>query len=169
MKAEAEDRVASERVDGGDPTPPEGNAAASFGAVLGAGVGLFDALRRVAATLAVLLVAEAQVARASVALVFIASIALVAFAVSLWACVVALIGWALTHATGSLGIALAILVALHVVLVIAIWMVIQRAMHHASFPHARAEFGALRGTLAGDLRKFQQAAAPPTSKQENAS
>ena len=66
--------------------------APAFGQVFAAGAGLFDALRRVATALAALLAAEARVLRASVAMVFLGSVALVAFAVSLWACVVALLG-----------------------------------------------------------------------------
>ncbi|MBS0381647.1 MAG: hypothetical protein JSR56_04360, partial [Proteobacteria bacterium] len=121
MNIEAEERTGS-----ADTETERAATEARFGAVLEAGAGLFAALRRVAISLAALLVAEAQVLRASIALVFLASVALVAFAVSLWACVVALIGWALTLATHSIGIALAVLVVLHLVLVVAIWFAIRR-------------------------------------------
>lgn len=136
-------------------------ADAGFGAVLEAGVGLFDSLRRVAASLAALLVAEARVLRASLALVFLASVALVAFAVSLWACVVALLGWALTLATHSIGIALAVLVVLHLILVVAIWFAIQRALRQASFPATRQELCALGSELRGHAERFQRATPPP--------
>jgi hypothetical protein len=150
-----------ERIDPAE-TGTEGSAADErLGAVLAAGAGLLASLRRVAATLLALLAAEARVLRASVAMVFIASVALVAFAVSLWACVVALVGWALVVATHSIGIALAILVALHLILVAALWYVIRRAIQHASFPQARAEFSALRHALQRDVARFQHASSPP--------
>lgn len=140
-------------------------AAARLGAVLDAGVGLFTSLRRVAVSLLVLCAAEARVLRASIALVFLASVALVAFAVSLWACVVALLGWALTLATHSIGIALAVLVALHLVLVAAIWLVIRRAVRRAGFPLLRGELRALRGELRGHVQRFQHAAAAPPARE----
>lgn len=138
---------------------------ARFGDVLEAGAGLFAALRRVATSLAALLVAEAQVLRASVALVFLASVALVALAVSLWACVVALIGWMLTLATHSVGVALAVLVALHLILVVAVWLMIKRALKQASFPATRHELRALRSELRGHVERFQHAAPPPEAEQ----
>lgn len=133
--------------------------------MLEAGAGLFASLRRVAASLAALLVAEAQVLRTSIALVFLASVALVAFAVSLWACVVALIGWALTLATHSIGIALAVLVVLHLILVVAIWRMIKRVLRQASFPAARHELRVLRSELRGHVQRFQHAAPPPEQEQ----
>lgn len=161
-------------VEAGEPTGPAEAGAESpaadegIGAVLGAGAGLFASLRRVVTTLLALLAAEARVLRASVAMVFLASVALVAFSVSLWACVVALLGWALTVATHSLGIALAILVVLHLILVVAIWFAIKRAIRQASFPHARAEFSALRHTLQRDVARFQRASAPSPPERESA-
>lgn len=141
----------------------------NVGAVLDAGMGLFASLRRVVTAFVALLAAEAQVLRASVALVFLCSVALVAFSVSLWVCIVALIGWALAMATHSVGIALAILVVLHLILVVAIWLAIKRAIHHASFPQARAEFSALRQTLQRDVARFQHASAAQPSQQESTS
>ena len=156
MNAETEDHA------GPAETGAERAAAeARFGAALKAGAGLFASLRRVATSLAALLVAEARVLRASIALVFLASVALVAFAVSLWACVVALIGWALTLATHSIGIALVVLVVLHLILVVAIWLVIKRTIQHASFPTARHELRALHGELRGHVERFQHASAAP--------
>lgn len=160
MSIEAEERT------GPAPADPERTAAdARFGAVLDAGAGLFASLRRVATSLAALLLADARVLRASIALVFLASVALVAFAVSLWICVVALIGWALTLATHSVGSALAVLVVLHLILVVAIWRAIQRALRQASFPATRQELRALRGELRGHVGRFQHAA-PPAPGQE---
>lgn len=131
---------------------------ASLDATFAAGVGLFNALRRVATALVALLVAEARVARASVALVVLGTVALVAFAVSLWACVVALVGWTLFVATGSIGIALAILVALHLILCVAIWWLLKRLVQHASFPGTRSELRALGAELRGHVEGFQRAA-----------
>jgi hypothetical protein len=156
VSAGAGDRAADAAAASGPAEPGEG--AARFGAVLAAGVGLFDALRRTLAALAALFAAEARVLRASVAVVFLGSIALVAFAVSLWACVVALGGWALTLATHSVGIALAILVALHLGLVVALWLLIKRAIRNAGFPGTRSELRALGGELRDHVERFQHAA-----------
>ncbi|HEU4858064.1 MAG TPA: hypothetical protein VFS86_12290 [Rhodanobacteraceae bacterium] len=140
--------------------PTEDAAAApAFGSVFAAGAELVRALRRVATALAALLASEARVLRASVAMVFLGSVALVAFSVSLWACLVALIGWLLVLATGSIGVALALLVVLHLVLVVAIWLAIKRAIHHASFPATRTELRALGGELRGHVERFQRASA----------
>ncbi|HEX5959841.1 MAG TPA: hypothetical protein VFY97_01170 [Rhodanobacteraceae bacterium] len=136
----------------------------SFGAVFAAGAGLLGAVRRVATALAALLAAEARVLRASVAVVFLGGVALVAFSVSLWACAIALLGWALVIATGSFGIALAILVALHLVLVTGLWFAIKRAIHNASFPATRTELRTLGGELRGHVERFQRAV-PPSDRE----
>lgn len=139
---------------------PEGDGAGArpaFANVLGAGAELLQALRRVAVALLALLVSEARVLRASVALVFLGSVALVAFSVSLWGCAVALIGWGLAVATGSVGIALALLVLLHLMLVVAIWFAIKRAIRRASFPGTRTELRALGGELRTHVERFQRA------------
>lgn len=132
-----------------------------LGAMLAAGKDLLDALRRLATGLVGLLAAEARILRASVSMVFLGAVALVAVAVSLWACVVALIGWALAIATGSIGLALLLLVVLHLVLMGLLWLAIKRAIHRASFPHSRAELKALRRTLGEDVARFQRASAAP--------
>ena len=139
--------------------PDAGSAEArpAFGTVLAAGAELLQALRRVATTLVALVAAEARVLHASVAMVFLGSVALVAFSVSLWACAVALIGWGLVLATGSVGIALALLVLLHLILVVAIWLTIKRAIRHASFPATRTELRALGGELRAHVQRFQRA------------
>jgi hypothetical protein len=131
-----------------------------LGAVFGAGADLLQALRRVATALAALLASEVRVLRASAAVVFLGSVALVAFSVSLWACAVALIGWAFVKATGSVGIALGLLVVLHLILVTGLWLAIKRAIHHASFPAVRTELRALGTELRGHVERFQHASAP---------
>jgi len=145
----------------GKASTPNGDAEAApaFGTVFTASADLVRALRRVATALAALLASEARVLRASVAMVFLGSVALVAFSVSLWACAVALIGWAFVKATGSVGIALGLLVVMHLVLVVVIWLAIKRAIHHASFPATRTELRALGNELRGHVERFQHASA----------
>lgn len=162
MSAATEDRA--EDVATGPAEAAHDASEPPFGAVFGAGASLFRALRRVAIALAALLAAEARVLRASVAVVFLGSVALVAFSVSLWACVVALIGWALVVATHSVGIALAILVGLHVMLVVGIWFAIKHAIRQASFPATRAELRVLGGELRGHVERFQRAS-PPANRE----
>ncbi len=146
------------------PAPAESGAvredAAAAVGVLGAGAGLFASLQRTVAALVALLAAEAQVFGASIGLIFLSSVALVAFAVGLWVCVVALIGWALTVATESVGIALAILVVMHLLLVTGIWIAIRRAILQATFPRTRAEISTMQHALRGDFAKFQHASVP---------
>lgn len=151
------DEAAAERV---GPAADNASADPAFGTVLAAGIELARALRRVAATLTELIASEARVVRASVAWVVIGGVALIAFSVSLWACAVALIGWALFVGTGSIGAALGVLVALHVVLVVAIWFAIKRALRQASFPATRREVRALGGELRGHVERFQHARPP---------
>jgi uncharacterized membrane protein YqjE len=139
-------------------------AGPAFGAVFTAGADLLQALRRVATALTALIVSELRVLRASVAVVFLGSVALVAFSVSLWACVVALIGWAFMKATGSVGIALGLLVVLHLILVTVIWAAIKRAIRHASFPATRIELHALGNELRGHVERFQHASPPREEK-----
>ncbi|HKT41259.1 MAG TPA: hypothetical protein VJQ86_02790 [Rhodanobacteraceae bacterium] len=148
--------------DAGNASAPPAGAEAdpAFHTVFTTGAELLQALRRVATALAALLASEARVLRASIAMVFLGSVALVAFSVSLWACAVALIGWAFVKATGSVGIALGLLVVLHLVLVVTIWLAIKRAIHHASFPATRTELRALGNELRGHVERFQHASAP---------
>src|SRR5579875_214300 len=133
-------------------------------AVVTAGAGLFTSLRRVISAVVALLTAESQVFVASLTVVVIGAVALIACAVALWVCIVALIGWALAVATHSVGIALGILVALHVILVVGIWFALRRTFLQATFPRTRAELSAMRGTLRRNLAKFQHAAPPTTEK-----
>lgn len=148
--------------------PPAPGFGAQFEALFAAGSGVIGALRRFFAEFSVLLGAEARVLRAGVPMFFIASIALVAFSVSLWACLVALIGWALLHLTHSAGLALLLLVIGHALLVTGIWFAIKRGVHQATFPQARAEWRALRHQVTNDLKDFAgpraDKPAPPTTE-----
>lgn len=155
MGVETEERTEATRACGsGDEPGP------ALGAAFSAGADLLRALRNVVAALATLFASELRVLRASVAVVFLGSVALVAFSVSLWACVVALIGWTLMKATGSPGIALGLLVVLHLILVALIWTAIRRAIRHAGFPATRNEMRALGKELRGHVERFQRASAP---------
>lgn len=134
--------------------PPAPGFGAQFEVLFAAISGVVGALRRFFAEFSALLGAEARVLRTGVPLFFIATIALVALSVSLWACLVALIGWALLHATHSMGIALLLLVIGHALLVTGIWLAIKRGVHQATFPQARAEWHALRHQMTDDLKGF---------------
>lgn len=157
MSVEAGERTSAADAGAAPPRTDPRSAAA----LVDAAIRLFTALRRLATAELALLAAEVRVLRASIAMVVIAGVALVAFAVSLWVCIVALIGWAFVIATHSVGLALGLLVVLHLILVGAVWLVITRAVTHAGFPRARAELAALGHTLRRDLDRFQHPS-PPT-------
>lgn len=123
-------------------------------ALYAAGSGLLLALRRFFVTLADLLRAEGRVLWTGIPLLFIGFVALIALAVSLWGCAVALIGWALMVATNSLGLALGLLVCGHVVLILGLWFMLKRGVYQASFPHARAELHAMRTQFVADIDRF---------------
>ncbi|HEX5353593.1 MAG TPA: hypothetical protein VFW60_05900 [Rhodanobacteraceae bacterium] len=144
-------------------------AAAQISAALAAGIGLFASSRRILAALLALFTAEARLLGASFAPVFLACVALVAFAVALWVCVVALIGWALAVATHSVGIALAILVVIHLGLVTGLWFSIRRAIFQITFPRTRAELSAVRRGVRRDVAKFKGAAASTASPKRDTS
>lgn len=168
MSVETEERPASAESDAAagehaDAAAARERADAAAG-ILTAGAGLFASLQRTAAALVALLTAEAQVFGASIGLIVLSGVALVAFAVALWVCVVALIGWALTVATESVGIALGILVVMHLLLVTGTWIAIRRAVLQATFPRTRAEFTTLQHALRRDFARFQHAAAPPAER-----
>ncbi len=133
------------------------DAERAFVRVVTAGMALADALRRVALATVALVAAEAAVLRAGAVLLFLGSVALVAFTVSLWICVVALLGWALVLGTGSIGMALGILIALHLGLMIALWYALKYAWRQAMFPAARAELRVLGRELRGHVARFQHA------------
>jgi hypothetical protein len=150
--------------EGAEKSAPE----AQLGATFAAGADLFAALRRVAVAVKALLLAEARLLRASVGVLFLSGVALVAFAVSLWVCTLALIGWALTVATGSVGVALAILVVLQLILIVALWYWIKRVVHQASFPATRAELRTLGRTMQADVARFQTARPQPAAPEPEA-
>ena len=132
--------------------------------VLGTGAQLLAACRRVGTALLALVAAEARLTRASVALVLLGSVAFIALAVSLWACVVALLGWALLRATGSMGIALGVLVAMQLVACVLLALGLRRSVRRASFPGTRAELRALGQQLGRDAERFQRAPAAASGK-----
>lgn len=130
---------------------------AQFRTLLAAGAALVAALRHLLTALRTLAVAEVRVVVAVVPLFFIGAIALVALSVSLWVCVVALVGWALTLATHSAGIALGVLVVGHVILILGVWFAIKYSLRQATFPRARAELRRLGHSLRGDISRFADA------------
>lgn len=148
----------------GDTAADAADARVPVAAVLRDGARLLASLRKAATALLALVLAEAQVSIASAMLVLLAYVAMVAFAVALWACVVALLGWALALAMHSIGAALAVLVGIHVLLVGTMYFLIRRLLRRAAFPHSRAEFGALRHTLRKDLAKFQASTEAPAAE-----
>ena len=91
--------------------------------------------------------AEARLAKGHLGVMFLASVGLIAFAVSLWASAVALIGWAFRVATGSTGIALGLLVILHLILIAGSWLGLKRGVRDASFPKTRGELVVLGRSL----------------------
>ncbi|HEX6612641.1 MAG TPA: hypothetical protein VF022_02100 [Rhodanobacteraceae bacterium] len=138
-----------------------------------AGSGLVLALQRFFVTLKDLVRAEGRVLWTGIPLLFIGFVALIALAVSLWGCAVALVGWALMVATNSLGLALGLLVCGHAVLVAAVWFALKRGVHQVSFPHARAELRAMRAEFMEDMDRFThgltaQMRAGPTDKDKAA-
>lgn len=139
---------------------------AQLKAVLAAGAALLAALRHLLSALRTLALTEAQVLRAGIPLFFIGAIALVAFSVSLWACLVALFGWLLMVATHSLGIALALLVVGHAALVIAVWFAMKYSLRQATFPRARAELRLLARTLRRDINRFADTRSATGSKSD---
>lgn len=146
---------------GGTSGAPGGASNEQLASVLGAGVQLVAACRRVGTALLALVAAEARLARASVVLVLLGGVAFVALVASLWACVVALLAWALAQATGSIGVALGILVALHAIACVLLALDLRRRVRHASFPGTRAELRALGQQLGRDVERFRHAPTTP--------
>lgn len=155
----------------GSEDSPAGSARAEaaadvpLGALPAAAVRLLASARAAIGSLAALLLAEARITGASVGRVLLACVALVAFTVSLWGCVVVLLGWALATALHSLGVALLTLVVLHLLLLGATALLLRRTLKDASFPHSRSEFGAMRRTLQADLARFRQATGSPEASE----
>lgn len=148
-RAQADHAAATEG--GRHENPPLGE---QLHALYAAGSGLTLALRRFFVALKDLMRAEGRVLWSGIPLLFIGFVALIALAVSLWGCAVALIGWALMIATHSIGIALGLLGAGHVVLIVGLWFMLKRGVYHVSFPQARAEARAVGAQFAEDLRRF---------------
>lgn len=153
-----------------------GDADVQYRSAIEAGSALVAALRHLIGAFRKLAAAEGRLMLESIPLAFIAAVALIAFSVSLWVCVVALIGWALMVGTHSLGLALGLLVVMHAVLVFCIWGMIKYSLHQATFPRARAELRLVGRTLRYDLDRLTGAAQDPvrptrpasTSKQKGA-
>ncbi|GEM_PF-2880327 len=125
-----------------------------FETLYAAAAALAIALKRFFGASGRLLLAESQVVRHGVPLLVIGFIAMIAMSVSLWACTVALIFWALQHGTHSSGIALGIIIAGHLLLIAGLWVSIKRGVQQASFPLARAEMRALGRELVQDFDEF---------------
>lgn len=132
----------------------DGAAAGQAPSTIAALLALAAAVRQLFLALRELAVAEARVVRAGIPLFFMAAVALVAFSVSLWVCLVALIGWALMRGTHSLGIALGLLVVIHAILVVGVWSMIKYSLRQATFPQARAELRLLGRTALHDLGRI---------------
>lgn len=154
----ASDGQGSAAPGGPPPDAPDGASVAGSGdespSALASLMALGAALWRLSSALRKLAAAEARVVRAGIPLFFMAATALVAFSVSLWVCLVALIGWALMQATHSLGVALGLLVVIHAGLVFGVWSLIKYAIRQATFPQARAELRMLGGTVLHDLGRI---------------
>lgn len=116
---------------------------AEAGAIWDAVRALAVAVRGFAAALLGLARSEVRLARASWPLVFATTIVLVGLSLSLWASLIALVGWAFFVLTGSVGWALAALVGLHVVLLVATRWVLRRGVHNMSMPATREELASL--------------------------
>ena len=137
--------------------PAEGEPASTAEpspSTLAALMALASAFRQLFMALRNLAIAEARVMRAGIPLFFMAAVALVAFSVSLWVCLVALLGWALMMGTHSLGLALGLLVVIHAFLVFGVWSVIKYSIRQATFPQARAELRMIGRTALHDLGRF---------------
>lgn len=144
--------------------PPDESRYASdpqFTAAAKASIAVVAALRRLFVALRKLGVAESRVVLAGIPLFFIAAAALVAFAVSLWVCVGALIGWALMYATGSLGLALGLLIVIHLVLLASVWSMLKWSLRQAAFPRVRAELRSIGHTLLHELGRVTGATQDP--------
>jgi hypothetical protein len=157
--AEAPERTASRAEaqageDEGRARPTSAPLLQQFETLYAAAAALTIALKRFFGALGRLLLAESAVVRHGVPLLVIGFIALIAMSVSLWACTVALIFWALRLGTHSSGIALGIIVAGHLLLIVGLWVSIKRGVQQASFPQARAEMRALGRQLAQDFDEF---------------
>ncbi|HJU25991.1 MAG TPA: hypothetical protein VJ722_04885 [Rhodanobacteraceae bacterium] len=149
-----EDDAAASSGDAGNRTRAGAALLDQLEALYAAGCALTIALKRFFGVFGRLVATEGEVVRHGAPLLFLGTIALIALSVSLWACTVALIFWALRLATQSTGIALGLIVAGHLLLIVGLWISIRRGVRQASFPHARAEVRALGRQLAQDFDDF---------------
>lgn len=163
MSNERASSVDAERAGAGTLDADHEDAVAS---ALNAGVALVAAMRQLVKALRELAVAESRLFLAGIPLLFIAVVALTAISVSLWACVVALIGWALVQATHSVGVALGLLVVMHAMLAMGAWLCIKHASRQLTFPRVRGELRNLRQMWRRDVARTPGASAAP---QETAS
>ena len=147
--------------------PPTG-AAAGGPSLFAAGERLFGATRHLVLAVASLAAAEARLAKGHLGVMFLASVGLIAFAVSLWASLVALIGWAFWVATGSTGIALGLLVVLHLILIAGCWLALKRGVRDASFPKTRGELVVLGRSLWRSAAASGTSAAAPAERNKPA-
>jgi hypothetical protein len=111
------------------------------------------AARGFVSALAGLARSELHLARASWPWVFALLVLLVGLALSLWISLIALAGWSLYVATGSVGWALAALVGLHLVLLIAARLILRRTARNMTLPATRAEIGSLLQQRPVDTRE----------------
>lgn len=108
-----------------------------------AALALTNALRGFCTAILGLARSEWQLARASLPLLLGTAVLLVGLALSLWASVVALAGWGLYVATGSVAWALTALLGLQLALtLLALWW-LRRICHNMSMPATRQELTAL--------------------------
>jgi hypothetical protein len=121
-------------------SPPDG---IDLPAVWAAARDFARAARGFAGALAGLARSELHLARASWPWVFALLVLLVGLALSLWISLIALAGWSLYVATGSVGWALVALVGLHIVLLVAARLILRTTARNMTLPATRAEIGSL--------------------------
>jgi hypothetical protein len=142
---------------GGRPdVPPRepGNASdGQFTSAVRAAIVLAMAAGRLLRALGKLASAEWQVLRLGIPLLVVAVAALGLFAISLWACLMALVVWLLLVATGSLGLALGLLVVIQACLAVFVAIVIKLWIRQLLLPSARAELRQLGRTLLRDAKR----------------
>lgn len=143
-------------------------AVAPEASLLATGERLYGAARHLAFAVVTLAAAEARLAQGRIGVVFLSGVGLIAFAVSLWASAVALIGWAFRVATGSTGIALGLLVVLHLILIAGIWLALKRGVRQASFPKTRGELATLGRGLWRSATASRASAAASVNRKEPA-
>ena len=155
---------------GGDPaaaaSPPDGSpeeqsrdaetTAAAEETLTAEALAIWDAMRVLARAvhgfllaLAGLARSEWRLARASWSLVFSLTIVLVGISLSLWASLIALIGWGLFVATGSVGWALTALVGVHLVLLLVARLALKRSSRNLTMPETRRELNTLLARARG--------------------